>query len=773
MEDLSLDDLTAQLQAVQKKTSTTRLSERNIVELVNKLKELGFLGDDLLHTINGQEYITTDKLRQEIQDALHNAGGRLPMADLPSLLNVDLVHCEVQVDSIVADSGGAVTVIENDIVTIQYFDSIAVEINDILQDSGMLKVGDLASQFSLSSEMILSVLSPRLGKLVLGHLQAGMVYTSMYIDRMKAQLRGALRAVMAPTSLTNVVKAIGLEGGGISDMVNRVVEDLIKEKSIKGQLRSGGQWIPAIYVRAQQEAVRSFYNQNGWIALETIRRLGTASEDAFIKEHFPESTKLHAVLISSGLIAQVDAEIKEAATSKTWCDIVPLLPADFTSKDISSVMKHCPAITASEASERMTVLAETFAISKAFLQDCGERARQEGKANAVGALRSRQESAKQGDSKLEKQPQEKKAPVQQDQQGDADDDWGDLGKVKGKKKAKGGKAKGKGKSGGSNQAPGSKGQPSGIGDEPPNAFYPTCEKVSAKLMEWFSDLEDFGVDAPIVVALAESILPEATKEYQETIKAATRTVSQSHRQIKDSVMKAMEDGAQKLWLYMRGTELLESDPATHAAINRGLVRSTGVDAVDWLLRLMQLQEPNADIAEPLVPIPAVERNHIPKTLPPDMTEEAEQALESIKGDDPKVVFQSIEKGAECLGIRFKKMDKKFEKQKLAEFRAVLTEQISMETVPANALAQGLPLLFTKIHGRALSIPGRAMPGVIKFLKMDMEPQEHEVLESMHKLVVLSLKAQSDREQGEEGVDPQELEETLVKLRKICTSKTSG
>lgn len=46
---------------------------------MNKLKELGLLGDDLLYTINGQEYITTDKLREEIKEALNNYGGRLPL----------------------------------------------------------------------------------------------------------------------------------------------------------------------------------------------------------------------------------------------------------------------------------------------------------------------------------------------------------------------------------------------------------------------------------------------------------------------------------------------------------------------------------------------------------------------------------------------------------------------------------------------------------------------------------------------------------------------
>jgi hypothetical protein len=74
-----------------------RLSERNVVELVMKLKQLGLFGDELLHTINGKEYITTERLKADIQTALRQAGGRLELTELPALVGVDLVHCEKQV----------------------------------------------------------------------------------------------------------------------------------------------------------------------------------------------------------------------------------------------------------------------------------------------------------------------------------------------------------------------------------------------------------------------------------------------------------------------------------------------------------------------------------------------------------------------------------------------------------------------------------------------------------------------------------------------------
>lgn len=94
---MDLDALLSALQTTQQKQSSVRLSERNVVELVMKLKQLGLFGEELLHTINGKEYITTDRLKTDIQAALRQEGGRLELTELPALVGVDLVHCEKQV----------------------------------------------------------------------------------------------------------------------------------------------------------------------------------------------------------------------------------------------------------------------------------------------------------------------------------------------------------------------------------------------------------------------------------------------------------------------------------------------------------------------------------------------------------------------------------------------------------------------------------------------------------------------------------------------------
>ncbi len=49
------------------------------MELINKLNQLGFLGDGLLHTVNGREYVTPEHLRKELMEAVEQAGGRMSL----------------------------------------------------------------------------------------------------------------------------------------------------------------------------------------------------------------------------------------------------------------------------------------------------------------------------------------------------------------------------------------------------------------------------------------------------------------------------------------------------------------------------------------------------------------------------------------------------------------------------------------------------------------------------------------------------------------------
>ena len=66
--------LAADFQRAQLSSTSLKLSERNCIEIVNKLISLGLL--DVIYTTDGKEYLTHQELEKEIRDEVIVHGGK-------------------------------------------------------------------------------------------------------------------------------------------------------------------------------------------------------------------------------------------------------------------------------------------------------------------------------------------------------------------------------------------------------------------------------------------------------------------------------------------------------------------------------------------------------------------------------------------------------------------------------------------------------------------------------------------------------------------------
>lgn len=57
--------------------------------------------------------------------------------DLPTQLCLDLVHCERAAEAVVAASGGAITQAQGELFSTAYFDGLAAEVDEALQEAGV------------------------------------------------------------------------------------------------------------------------------------------------------------------------------------------------------------------------------------------------------------------------------------------------------------------------------------------------------------------------------------------------------------------------------------------------------------------------------------------------------------------------------------------------------------------------------------------------------------------------------------------------------------
>lgn len=107
--------------------------------------------------------------------------------DLPSILGVDLAHCErAATEAATATNNTTIFQAQNELFSSSYFDSLAAEIDETLQDAGMVAIGDLARRYALGVELLTGAVQVRMGqKMISGRLEGGVVYTDAYLARIK------------------------------------------------------------------------------------------------------------------------------------------------------------------------------------------------------------------------------------------------------------------------------------------------------------------------------------------------------------------------------------------------------------------------------------------------------------------------------------------------------------------------------------------------------------------------------------------------------------
>ncbi|XP_030929737.1 E3 UFM1-protein ligase 1 homolog [Quercus lobata] len=262
--DDELLELQRQFESTQQAKLSILLSVRNVIELVQKLHELHIIDFDLLHTISGKEYITPEQLRHEMVVEIKKLG-RVSLIDLVDTTGVDLYYVESQAQHVVSDDPGLM-LFQGEIISRSYWDSMAEEINDRLQECSQIALAEIATQLNVGSEMVTSVLEPCLGTLVKGRLEGGQLYTPAYVARVSAMVRGSARGITVPANLSALwsslqqqlhemdgASGVAIDGSFFQSLFNGIV----KEGEVLGSLRAGVHWTPNNFVDCPSEPSRS------------------------------------------------------------------------------------------------------------------------------------------------------------------------------------------------------------------------------------------------------------------------------------------------------------------------------------------------------------------------------------------------------------------------------------------------------------------------------------------------------------------------------------
>jgi hypothetical protein len=669
----------------------------------------------------------------------------LQVADLPALVFVDLVHCERQAAEIAAEPAGEVRLVEGELLTERYWDTVAAEVDEELRAAGSASLGDLARRYGLSVELITSALVARLGTLVQGRLESGLLYTDAHVTRLAAQLRGALRATASPCSVQELASAAfesGTEAGACGGIAATLVAELLAAGVASGALRSGGLlWTPAVHARRQRDAVAAFYAGNGLVAYEAVRRAGVAQPRAWLAAQHPDGVHLDSAMVAPALLEQLDAAVEEALASAGWADVGAHLPPSLGPPDAVAAAARSPVV-ARTIRDGGALLADSCVVNGAFLDAAADVAKAAGRSAAAAAASSRKSGAT---PEAATPPSAVKGRGTRPRRSDAgsgsdgeDDDWTTGPKSKGK----GGKGA-RGKGGKSGVTPSPTGPARAQAAEPTSAAALSTAQLQQQLESAFTAVAHAG-DGSLSSALAEHLHGAAAAAFAAAEKAALSEGADDRRRAVEALAQRADASFAQLQLLARGAELFADDEATAPLLAKQLLKTVGADVADALLLLLHADGLGAQaLAATPAPLTDKRRAQLAHDLPPELRAAGAALLEALAGRTVAPLEAALEPLSSACGLRLKPLDKKSERALLLAHRRALAVQLAAETEPPAALLLAVPLLYATRHGRALSLPGRALGAAIARLSDQLTPEEHRTLSAFQEAVVELLQLRSD------------------------------
>ncbi|KAL1818915.1 hypothetical protein ACET3Z_013784 [Daucus carota] len=778
--DAELLELQKQFEFAQQAKSSVRLSDRNVVELVQKLQQLKIIDFDLLHTASGKEYITPEQLRHEIEVEIKRLG-RVSLIDLSDKTGVDLYHVEKQAQNIVS-SDSSLMLINGEIIASFYWDTVAEEINERLQECSQIALAELAAQYQVGSELLVTVLEPRLGDLVKGRLEGGQLYTPAYVDRVNAMVRGAARGVTVPTNLSALWSSLQLllqEMDGASGVAvdgsffQSLFNGLVKEGEILGSLRAGVHWTPTVFATAQKDSVDAFFSQNSFISYEALNKLGIPSAIQFLQARYPEGIPLVTVFVHPSMVDILDAAVEDAIERGSWIDTLTVLPAAFASQDASKILSLCPSIQGALKSNEAHVLGDSYVFSNGFVKNLFESLDKESQTSSLSGVYGTQAPDSLDasiDSKVRKglssnltESNETEAEIVNSKH------TSEVGSKKRRGKSSGSAKTGAAENSTDNQEsvpskskrnqkkgkamaaqvsdlkPGGKKSVDKLPEDTVNIF---PEKLLIqRINKLVPEFEEQGIgDQEIVLSsLAQRLRPMLLNSWKERRKAVFTDNTQRMKHILDSLQKKLDESSLNMQLYEKALELFEDDPSTSVILHKHLLRSTATPMVDTLLKNLDVyskMKNGVDVEEfqnpESISCSSAERLALAKNLPGSLSVKATALVEALEGKSVENFLASLRDMAEESGISLKKLDKKLERTLLHSYRKELVSQVAAETDPVALLPKVVSLLYIQVHGRALQAPGRAISVAVSRLKDKLGKSEHKILVDYHSATVSLL-----------------------------------
>ncbi|XP_068633864.1 E3 UFM1-protein ligase 1 homolog [Battus philenor] len=723
--------LAADFQKAQLSSTSQRLSERNCVEIVTKLIELKLI--DVIFTTDGKEYLTPQHLIKEIKEELYVHGGRINTVDLAKELNVDLSQINANIGEIIKSKD--VQLVSGYLIAHYYLEKIAREINEKLQVLGQISVGELTLQYDLPAELLQHVLERYLGKIIIGRQDTSeprTFYTEEYITRIKAKIHGALMGLLKPTPVNVILSSCNLQERLFMSLFDQIVAPGV----LTGR-QSGALYVPSCYTKSQTEWVLNFYKQNNYLEYDAMSRLGISDPKSYIKRVLPNEdlTFLGGCAIGFHIRQQLETALEECITSKSYLDVVSLLPSVLSDKDIENVLE-----TLLKSSGKSTILFDNTVFSINFIENL--------KSSCMSMVTKKAEdivkSGKYQQFYLEKQlaktadliPQthiDYKAERREERRRKAASGKGGGGTQGRETKTKAVKKHQRSRQ--TTQDSDSDENLNVSKKAPAHLEIVAVEDVENIIRE---ALENEGLD-DLCTQIAEYLqgslnqagLAIAKENADKLLQDANQNRKQTHSSAQDRINVLIND----IKLYEKGLKLLPSDQQPQYI--KYLLKSFGGDILSEFCKYAANQ---CNLSVQVDTLTVELRNKIINDLSDEYMKPLRNLNACLSEQNMDLFYQAIDVCLSECGMILKKVDKKKDKLLVQNHREKLIAELEICNDPALVLHLGVLAIFTIVTQNMLHASGRLVPLIVLFLKSHLKEDHYMQIQQFHESVSKYLTA---------------------------------
>ncbi|XP_068087285.1 E3 UFM1-protein ligase 1 [Hyperolius riggenbachi] len=769
--------LAADFQRAQLSDTVQRLSERNCIEIVTKLiaeKQL-----DVVHTLDGKEYVTPSQISKEIKDELQVRGGRINIVELHQVINVDLTHIESRANDLVKSEKN-VQLVLGQLVDDNYLDQIAEEVNDKLQEAGQVTISELCKTYDLPGDFLTEALSKRLGSIIEGKIDQSnrsVIYTEAFVSRHRARIRGLFTAITRPTPVINLITQHGFQ----EHLLYSLLEELVNCGRLKGAVVGGRQdkavFIPDIYARTQSNWIDAFFKQNGYLEFDSLSRLGIPDPVGYVRKRYKSTQLIYlkSLCVGQSIVDQVEASAEEAVSSGSWLDIMPLLPSCFSEEDASMLLQQ--VMRTLNKSSPARVFGDTIIVSEKFINECAglfndlmhHKAEKEMKNNPVFLVTeddlkqaSLLENATMG-KKDKREERRKKAA-----EGSGSSKGGGLGNAR-EIKIKKTKKKSKKDEDSDDETQ------STSANKPKEREIPflSLDEIQVVLRKHVPDSSD-----EMIVELSENLIRPLTKSYQEVVRSVfMSSTSPSSGTSRKQTMKDFQEEVSSLYnnirLFEKGIKLFTDE--TQSNLAKHLLKTVCTDITNLIFNFLA-----GDVMMAVEDYTTI-TSEVRKKMLNKFQEESKGPLaklnSSLSGKNIEEFLSCLDSAADSCGILVKKGDKKKERQILFQHRQALIEQLKVTEDAALILHLTSVLLFQFTTHCMIHAPGRCVPQIIAFLSTKIPEDQQSLLVNYQSLVVKQLIGQTKQKEdedadttGDPAEEPEKSSDTIKKELQELSSK---